>query len=365
MEPKFSGPAYTVGIEEELMILDPESYALVNAIDELVQTTPDGEIKPELMESVLEISTNPCPDLGAASTALRALRRQVRDIAADKGLRIGSSGTHPVARWQDQRITGAPRYRDLVDALRFVARQELIFGLHVHVGIDDREKAIYVANGMRVHVPILLALSANSPFWRGDDSGLASVRMPIFRAFPRVGIPPLYDGWDDYERRIAFMVDSGVMEDYTWLWYDVRPHPNFGTVEVRAMDAQTHVEHTLGLAALIQAMVKELCEAFERDRPLADYPWEMLDENKWLASRHGLEGELVDLPERERVTTKALARRLYDRLREHAEDLGGAAALEGIVDLLEKGNGTYRQRKVYEANRDFTELLQDIVLASA
>jgi carboxylate-amine ligase len=365
MEPKFNGPAYTIGIEEELMILDPDGYALVNAIDDLLEDTPDGDIKPELMESVLEISTNPCADMREANAALRAMRRQAGDIAGRKGLTIGSAGTHPQARWEDQRITGAPRYRDLVDALRFVARQEIIFGLHVHIGLDDADKAIHVANGMRVHVPVLLALSANSPFWRGDDSGLASVRMPIFRAFPRVGIPPFYDGWNDYRRRIDFMVDTGVMEDYTWLWYDVRPHPNFGTVEIRAMDAQTHIEHTLGLAALIQAMVKELAEHYEAGKTLSDYPYEMLDENKWLASRHGLEGELVDLPQRERVSTKALARRLYDRLREHAQDLGAADELEGVVDLLEHGNGAYRQRKVYEANRDFTELMQDIVAASA
>jgi carboxylate-amine ligase len=364
MEPKFTGPAYTVGIEEELMILDPTTYALVNAIDDLVEESPEGDIKPELMESVLEISTKPCADMREAASALRAMRRQVRDIADKKGLAIGSAGTHPLARWEDQRITAAPRYRDLVDALRFVARQEIIFGLHVHIGLDDPDKAIHVANGMRVHVPILLALSANSPYWRGDDTGLASTRMPIFRAFPRVGIPPYYKDWDDYERRIAFMVDAGVMEDYTWLWYDVRPHPNFGTVEIRAMDAQTHVEHTLGLAALIQAMVKELSEHYEAGKQLSDFPYEMLDENKWLASRHGMEGELVDLPERETVSAKALARRLYDRLKDHAEDLGAANELEGVLDLLEHGNGAYRQRKVYEANRDFSELLEDIVKAT-
>src|SRR3954452_23962514 len=365
MEPKFTGPAYTVGIEEELMILDPDSYALVNAIDDLLENSPDGEIKPELMESVLEISTNPCQDMHEAGTALRALRRQVRDIADRRGVAIVSAGTHPLARWEDQRITAAPRYRDLVSELRFVARQEIIFGLHVHIGVDDPEKAIHVANGMRVHVPILFALSANSPYWRGDDTGLASTPMPIFRAFPRVGIPPYYDGWEDYERRIGFMVDTGVMEDYTWLWYDVRPHPNFGTVEIRAMDAQTHVEHTLGLAALIQAMVKELCEHFDAGKQLRDYPYEMLDENKWLASRHGLEGELVDLPDRDRVSAKALSQRLYDRLLGHAQELGAEGELDGITDLLEHGNGAFRQRKVYEANRDFTELLQDIVGASA
>jgi glutamate---cysteine ligase / carboxylate-amine ligase len=365
MEPKFNGPAYTVGIEEELMILDASSYALVNAIDDLVEDSPHGEIKPELMESVLEISTNPAKDMRQAGGMLRALRSQVRDKAAENGLTIGSAGTHPFAKWEDQRITAADRYRDLVDALRFVARQEIIFGLHVHVGLDDPDKAIHVANGMRVHVPVLLALSANSPFWRGDATGLASTRMPIFRQFPRVGIPPYYDGWADFAARIDFMVEAGVLSDYTWLWYDVRPHPNFGTVEVRAMDAQTHVEHTLALAALIQAMVKELSEHFDAGKRLAAFPHEMLDENRWLAARHGLAGDLVDLPERRTVPAKELARRLYDRLKEHAQDLGGGDALEGIVDLIEQGEGAFRQRKVYEANHDFTELMKDIVEASA
>src|SRR6058998_1081227 len=339
MEHHFTGPSYTIGIEEELMICDARSFDLVNAIESLLEETPEGEIKPELMESVLEISTDPCANTVEAGAQLRALRRQVNEAAARKDLVIGSAGTHPFAMWEDQRIVARPRYRDLISALRFVARQELIFGMHVHVGIDDPDKAIHVANGMRVHVPILLALSANSPFWRADNTGLVSTRTPIFRAFPRVGIPPAYAGWDDYQRRIGFMVDSGVMPDYTYLWYDVRPHPNFGTVEIRACDAQTRVEHTIALAALIQAMVKELAEHYEAGKQLSDYPWEMLDENKWLASRHGLEGELVDLPSNERVQAKALARRLLDRLREHAEDLGSADALDGIEDLLVHGNG--------------------------
>src|SRR3954451_2466974 len=350
MEAKFTGPAYTVGIEEELMILDSETLELVNAIERLREESPHGEIKPELMESVLEVSTNPCADLTEAGAQLRGLRRQVSDTASAHGLCIGSAGTHPCARWEDQRITPSERYRDLVDELRWVARQELIFGLHVHVGLDDADKAIHVANGMRMHVPILLALSANSPFWRGDHTGLRSPRMPIFPASPRVGTPPYYDGWADYEKRIGFMVDAGVMEDYTWLWYDVRPHPNFGTVEIRAMDEQTHVEHTLALAALIQAMVKELAEHFEAGKQLAEYPYEMLDENKWLASRHGLEGELVDLPAKETVPARELARRLYDRLKEHAQDLGGGGALERMRLLIERYWRAYPQLKLFEAH---------------
>src|SRR5579875_3205714 len=293
MEHRFEGHAYSLGIEEELMILDAETHELVNAIEALLESAPRGQIKPELMESVLEISTDPCADMAEAGDQLRALRRQVSEIAAGKGLAIGSAGTHPFAMWEDQRIVARPRYRDIISALRFVARQELIFGMHVHVGVDGPDKAIHVANGMRIHLPVLLGLSANSPFWRAQATGLASTRTPIFRAFPRVGIPPTYDDWADYSSRIEFMIRAGVIQDYTYLWHDVRPHPNFGTVEVRVMDSQTHIEHALGLTALVQAMVKELAEHFDAGKQLSTYPHEMLDENKWLAARHGLEGELV------------------------------------------------------------------------
>jgi len=365
MEARFTGPSYTLGVEEELMILDGESFALANEVEAVIGAYEgEGEVKPELLQSVLEIATPPCRDVVEAGEHVRRLRREVGDAAAGLGLAIGSAGTHPFALWEEQRVSADPRYRDLIAALRFIARQEIIFGLHVHVGIDDREKAIHVANGMRVHVPILQALSANSPFWRSDETGLASTRMPIFRSFPRVGIPPHYEDWADYAGRIDFMIDAGVMDDHTFVWYDVRPHPSFGTVEIRAMDAQTHVEHTLALTALIQAMVKELAEHYEAGSALGSSPYEMLDENKWLAARHGLEGELMDLPERRMVASKELARRLYDRLLGHAQDLGGERELEGILDLLERGTGAQRQRVVYEANHDWGELLRDIVEAT-
>ena len=246
-----------------------------------------------------------------------------------------------------------------------MARQEIIFGIHVHVGLDDPDKAIHVTNGMRVHVPILLALSVNSPFWRGQQTGLQSTRTPIFRAFPRVGIPPRYEDFDDWSRRIDFMETSKVVPDYTYLWYDVRPHPNFGTVEIRVMDSQTRVEHTLAIAALIQAMVKELAEHYDAGKSLSRYPYEMLDENKWLAARHGLEGELVDLPATDRVTAKELTRRLMDRLRPHAEELGSAAEFDALEDILENGTGSARQEVIYEANHDLREVVREIVDATA
>jgi carboxylate-amine ligase len=364
MQPNFRGPSYTLGIEEELMILDGSSLELSNSIEAILESAPEGDVKPELMESVLEVATSPCANTAEAGAELRGLRKQVIQLAERKGLAIGSSGTHPFAHWEDQRIVARPRYRDLVSALRFVARQEIIFGVHVHVGIDDAEKAIHVANGMRVHIPVLLALSANSPFWRSDATGLSSTRTPIFRTFPRVGVPPVYEGWDDYRERIEFMCRTRMIEDYTYLWYDVRPHPNLGTVEIRVMDAQTRVEHTLALAALVQALVRELAEHFDSGEQLARPQHEMIDENKWLAARHGLEGELIDLPSSERIGTRQLAHRLLERVRDHAEDLGSAGDLDGIQDLLDRGNGAQRQVVVYEANRDMRELMAEIVAAT-
>jgi glutamate---cysteine ligase / carboxylate-amine ligase len=367
MEHRFTGPSYTLGIEEELMIVDSETLELQNSIETMLEAMPqaEGQVKPELMESVCEIATSPCKNTREAGAQLRDLRRLTQRTAGENDLAIGSAGTHPFAMWEDQRIVARPRYRDLVAALRFVARQELIFGVHVHVGVDDPDKAVHVANGMRVHVPLLLALSANSPFWRADPTGLLSTRTPIFRAFPRVGIPPRYDDFEDYSKRVGFMVESGAIEDYTYLWYDVRPHPNFGTVEIRVMDAQTRLEHTLALAALVQALVKELSEHFDSGKELATYPYEMLDENKWLAARHGLDGELVDLPSKDRVSTKELVRRVLDRVRGHAEELGSADDLAGIDDLLQRGNGASRQVVVYEANHDLREVMGEIVAATA
>jgi carboxylate-amine ligase len=368
VEHRFTGPSYSLGIEEELMIVDAETLDLANSIegvlDDMSEVEMEGEVKPELMESVCEIATTPTANAAEAGAQLRALRRQVQQVAAQRGLAIGSAGTHPFAMWEDQRIVARPRYRDLVSGLQFVARQEIIFGIHVHVGLDDPDKAIHVTNGMRVHIPLLLALSANSPFWRGDATGLDSTRTPIFRTFPRVGIPPRYDNFDDWQKRIEFMVRAKAIGDYTYMWYDVRPHPNFGTVEIRVMDSQTRVEHTLALAALVQAMVKELAEHFDAGKRLSRYPYEMLDENKWLAARHGLGGQLVDLPKTDRVPVVDLARRLMKRLRPHAEELGSAAELQGLEDILDNGTGASRQIVVYDANHDLREVMREILDAT-
>jgi glutamate---cysteine ligase / carboxylate-amine ligase len=368
MEHHFTGPPYTLGVEEELMIVDAQTMDLVSAIEEMIVDVPpetEGDIKPELLQSVLEISTDVCRNAGEAAGQLEDLRRRVRETAEKKGLTIASAATHPFARWEDQQIVERERYHEIVNALAFVVRQELLFGLHVHVGIDDPEKAVHVANGMRVHIPILLALSTNSPFWRGMATGLMSARTPIFRLLPRVGIPQRFEGWHDYQARIDFMVEAGAVQDYTFLWWDVRPHPNLGTVEIRSCDAQTDLRHTIGLTALIQAMCKELAEHHEAGYELGTFPHELLEENKWLAARYGLNGELIDLPKNTRVTGKELARRLVDRLRPHARQLGSERELESVTDLIEGGTGADRQLAEWRATHDLKELVRKIVESTA
>jgi glutamate---cysteine ligase / carboxylate-amine ligase len=363
MDHNFGGPRYTVGVEEELMILDASSLDLVSRIDSILDGEPprSGQIQPELLESVLEIATSPCRDIAQAEAELRSLRGLASERARSHGLEIGASGTHPFARWEDQRIVSHDRYRGLVQSLGFVARQELVFGMHVHVGMSDPEETIHVANALRSHVPLLIALSANSPLWRGELTGLMSSRVPIFRAFPRVGLPPRFEGWADFEERVETMTRAGMIEDYTYLWYDVRPHPRLGTIEIRAMDSQTRVEHTAALSAMVLSLVKLLAEEYQAGGVAIDPPWEILDENRWIAARHGLDGRLFDLDSGETRGVVELSQALLERLVPHARALGCEEQLEGVRDLLGKGNGAARQRMVYEANRDLHELMAEIV----
>jgi carboxylate-amine ligase len=365
MDHAFKESRFTVGVEEELMIVDAETHDLVNAVEQLLDDAPVGMIKPELMESVLEIATDPCRDVATAGDQLRTLRRHTNAAAGRRGLAIASAGTHPLGLWEKQRIVGRPRYRALIDELAFVARQELVFGMHVHVGIDDPETAIAVANGLRQYVPILLGLSANSPFWRGEETGLQSTRMPVFKAFPRVGIPPYYADWDDYTARVRRLDDAGMIGNYTYLWWDVRPHPRLGTVEIRAMDGQTSLDHTIAITALVQTLVRSLAVAHADGQTPIDHPQEVLEANKWLAARYGTDARILDVSTNAVTRIEDLTRSLLDVLRDHADDLGCAAELAGVNDLLDVGNGAHRQLIVYRANRDLRETLAEIVAASA
>jgi carboxylate-amine ligase len=364
------GDLYTLGVEEEFMLLDPETFDLVQHIDTVLEAMAGHEfsahVNPELMQSVVEVATPVCRNPGDVAKQLRQLRAYVTGIAQQEGLRVGSAGTHPFSLFERQRITARDRYRNLVDQLQYVARRELIFGLHVHVAVDDPDKAIQVVNGLLPHLAPLLALSASSPFWRGEPTGLSSSRQMIFAAFPRSGPPPRFRNYADYAEVVGQLERTGCIADYTHIWWDIRPHPRLGTVEVRICDSVTHVEDAVAIAAYCQALVKLLCERYTAGEEIPTFHRILTTENKWLAARYGLEAPVMDLAtgRRNRIPIAQLVRRTLQEIEPHARELGGERELDGIRDILARGNGSDRQLRIFNANRDIVEVVQEIANAT-
>ena len=357
---------YTLGVEEEYMLLDAETFDLVQHIDTVLEAVAGHEleqrINAELMQSVLEIATPVCRTPAGIDGQLRHIRGYVSDIAREQGLRVGSAGTHPFSLFERQRITARDRYRALVDQLQYVARRELIFGMHIHVAVDDAEKAVQVVNGLLPQLGPLLALSASSPFWRGEPTGLRSSRQMVFAAFPRSGPPPRFENYADYAEVVGQLEKTGCIADYTHIWWDIRLHPRLGTIEIRICDAVTRLEHVVSLVAYCQALVKLFSERFERGDPIPSYHRILTTENKWLAGRYGLEAPLMDLAtgRRNRIPVAQLIRRTLKELEPHARELGSERELEGIEEILRNGNGADRQLRVFNANRDIVEVASEI-----
>ncbi len=364
------GDPYTLGVEEEYMLLDSETLDLVQHVEAVLAATEGHELEQrvnaELMQSVLEIATPVCRTPSEVERELRKLRTYVTGLAGERGLRVGSAGTHPFSLFERQRITARDRYRHLVDQLQYVARRELIFGLHIHVAVDDCEKAVQVVNGLLAHLSQLLALSASSPFWRGELTGLESSRQMVFAAFPRSGPPPRFRDYADYAEVVGQLEKTGCIADYTHIWWDIRLHPRFGTVEIRICDAVTRVEHAVALAAFCQALVKHYSERHDAGKEIPSYHRILTTENKWLAARYGLEAPVMDLAtgRRNRVPVAQLVRRTLTEIEPHARELGSESQLEGIRDILAGGNGSDRQRRVWNANRDIVEVVREIADAT-
>jgi carboxylate-amine ligase len=357
---------FTLGVEEEYMLLDGETFDLVQHIDTVLAAVEGHELEPrinaELMQSVLEIATPVCHTAADVRTQLRRLRGYVGEIAREHGLRVGSAGTHPFSLFERQRITARDRYRALVDQLQYIARQELIFGLHVHVAVDGPEKAIQVVNGLIVHLPELVALSASSPFWRGEPTGLRSSRHMVFAAFPRSGPPPRFRDYADYAQVVNQLEKTGCIPDYTHIWWDVRPHPRLGTIEIRICDAVTRVEDAVAIAAFCQALVKHYSELHDSGAAVPSYHRTLTSENKWLAARYGLAAPVMDLQtgRRNRLPVAAFVRRTLKALQPHARELGAEEELAGIDEILRRGSGADRQLRVFNANRDIVEVVREI-----
>jgi carboxylate-amine ligase len=357
---------YTLGVEEEYMLLDSETFDLVQHIDTVLAAVQGHEleqrINSELMQSVLEIATPVCHTPADVRDQLVELRGYVIGVARDQGLRVGSAGTHPFSLFERQRITAKDRYRALVDQMQYIARRELIFGLHVHVAVNDAEKAIQVVNGLIGHLAELVALSSNSPFWRGEPTGLASSRHMVFAAFPRSGPPPRFRDYADYAEVVGQLERTGCIADYTHIWWDIRLHPRLGTIEIRICDAVTQLDDVVAITAFCQALVKHYSERFDAGEEIPSFHRILTTENKWLAARYGLEAPVMDLVtgRRNRLSVAQVIRRTLKLLEPHARELGSEAELAGIEQILRRGNGADRQLRVFNANRDIVEVVREI-----
>ncbi|MCW2977907.1 MAG: putative glutamate--cysteine ligase 2 [Actinomycetia bacterium] len=358
--------AYTLGVEEEYMLLDGETFDLVQHIDTVLAAVQGHELEPrinaELMQSVLEIATPVCHTPADVEAQLVRLRTYVSTVAREQDLRFGSAGTHPFSLFERQRITAKDRYRALVDQMQYIARRELIFGLHVHVAVDDPEKAIQVVNALIGHLAELVALSSNSPFWRGEPTGLASSRHMVFAAFPRSGPPPRFQDYADYAEVVGQLERTGCIADYTHIWWDIRLHPRLGTIEIRICDAVTQLDDVVAITAYCQALVKHYSERFDAGDEIPSFHRILTTENKWLAARYGLEAPVMDLvtARRNRIAVAQVVRRTLKLLAPHAKELGSEKELAGVEQILRRGNGADRQLRVFNANRDIVEVVREI-----
>jgi glutamate---cysteine ligase / carboxylate-amine ligase len=326
---------YTIGLEEEVMLLDPEDWSLAQRSDEVLPRLPQGlaeHVSAETHQAAIELATGPHRRVADAIAELRHLRVWLSEELEDLGLAVAAAGTHPSALWTETLVSPASRYQVIQRTMADLARREPTFALHVHVGVPDAERAIHLLNQLRAHLPMLLALSANSPFWQGRATGLASTRTPVFGAFPRTGIPRRFTSYGDWVGTVETLLRSGAFPEPTFLWWDVRPQPALGTVEVRVMDAQTEVGATAALCALVQSLARLEVEQGYAPAALVEAE-EVLEENRFLAARDGIEADLLD-PEAElRRPARAQLRRLLEAVRPHAGVLGCRAELDGVLGL--------------------------------
>jgi carboxylate-amine ligase len=361
-----SSTPYSLGVEEEFQLLNADSFDLTSRFDEVLAASGDHpQIKPELLQSTAEVATEPARTVGAAIEQARELRRRVGDAAGELGVCFASAGTHPFSRYEHQDVTEQPRYQELIEAMRWVAERELIFGLHVHVGLQTAQEAIAVANALRTWLPELLALSANSPFWHGRDTGLASTRSKVFDTFPRSGLPPAFSSFEEFELLVERGVKTNSFADYTYIWWDLRPHPKLGTLEIRVCDGQTRIGTVAAITALVQSLVATLAERYESEGALQTQPVTLIAENKWRAARYGLDTDLVDLEhDTERPAREAL-QALVDLARPAARRLGCAAELDEVERVLRRGTGADEQRRVYEETGSLLAVVQWLAAESA
>ncbi len=355
---------FTVGVEEEFQIVDPETGELRSHVSELLASsapTLGDQIKRELHQSIVEVGTKICGNIGELRDEIFRIRRELTRSAERVGLCVAAAGTHPFSHWKDQILSPGVRYDSIVEELQQLARSLLIFGLHVHVAVPDREAAISLMNEVRYFLPHLLALSTSSPFWMGRDTGIKSYRTTIFRRFPRTGVPDRFDSWSEYEAYIQMLVDLRCIDDGRKIWWDVRPHPTFGTLEFRVCDVPTKPEVAVMLGALCQALIVKLWRLREHNLGFRLYRRALIEENKWRAARWGLDGKLIDFGKRAEVPMRDLAIELLEFVDDVVDELGSREAVEYVHVVLENGTSADRQLAVYRETGDFKAVVQYLI----
>lgn len=354
---------FTIGIEEEYMVIDPQTRELKSHEQKIVQ---EGEklikdkVKAEMHQAVVEVGTDICQNIDEAFVDVANLRRTISSIAGDLGLKVGASGTHPFSHWERQLITDHARYSDIVKELQEAARSNLIFGMHVHVGMQNREMAIHIANSARYFLPHIFALSTNSPFWEGRFTGYKSYRTKIFDKFPRTGIPDFFDSIESYDNYIKILVKTNCIDNAKKIWWDLRVHPFFNTVEFRICDVPMTVQETITLAALFQGICAKLYKLRMQNLNFIIYPRMLINENKWRASRYGIEGSMIDFGKESEVNTRVLIYELLDFIDDVAAPLGIRNTIGYVHKILEEGTGADRQIKVFEETQSLPSVVDYI-----
>ena len=354
---------FTLGIEEEYMVIDPHSRELKSHEQKIVQ---EGEkvikdkMKDEMHHAVVEVGTDICQDIDEAFVDVATLRKTISSIADGLGLWVGASGTHPFSNWQSQLITDHVRYNAIVNELQEAARSNLIFGLHVHVGMDSREMAIHIANSARYFLPHIYALSTNSPFWEGRQTGYKSYRTKVFDKFPRTGIPDFFDSIEAYDNYVKLLVKTNCIDNAKKIWWDLRVHPFFNTVEFRICDVPLTVMETITIAALFQAICAKLYKLRSQNLNFIIYQRALINENKWRASRYGIEGSMIDFGKEAEVNTRVLIYELLDFVDDVTGPLGIRNTVNNVHKILEQGTGADRQLKVFEQTNSLTHVVDYI-----
>ena len=354
---------FTIGVEEEYMVLDPHTLELKSHQQQIVQEGHKllrEKVKAEMHQAVVEVGTDICADADEAFYDVSNLRRSIHGIAGELGYAMGASGTHPFSHWESQLITDHVRYSEIVNELQEAARSNLIFGLHVHVGMESREMANHIANSTRYFLPHIFALSTNSPFWEGRKTGYKSFRTKVFDKFPRTGIPDAFDSIEAYDNYVKLLIKTNCIDNAKKIWWDLRVHPFFNTVEFRICDIPMTVNETITIAALFQAICARIYMLRSKNLNFIQYSRALLNENKWRASRYGVDGNLIDFGKEEEVNTRTLIQELLDFLDPVLDQLGSRHRVEQVQQILEQGTGADRQLKIYEETNDLKSVAQYI-----